>query len=55
MATLLDLTDSRNGGPPIAYGPGSTLINAGGVQHMWANLGQEPVVFVTTMVRPGRQ
>ena len=46
------LTDSRNGGPPIAYGPGSTLINAQGTKHMWANLGKEPVVFVATGVKP---
>ncbi len=45
------LTDSRNGGPPTAYGPGSTLINAQGTQHMWANLGTEPVVFVATSIR----
>jgi quercetin dioxygenase-like cupin family protein len=44
------LTDARNGGPPKTYGPGSTLINAGGTQHMWANLGTEPVVFVATSV-----
>ena len=42
------LTDYRNGGPALAYGPGSTLVNAGGVSHMWANLGAEPVVFVAT-------
>ena len=45
------LTDARNGGSPVAYGPGSTLINAGGTQHTWANLGKEPVVFVATAIR----
>ena len=46
------LTDARNGGPPIAYGPGSTLMNAKGTTHMWANLGTEPVVFIATGVKP---
>src|SRR5882757_4906747 len=46
------LTDARNGGPPTNYGPGSTLSNAQGTQHMWANLGSEPVVFVATVIRP---
>jgi len=44
------LTDSRNGGPPMTYGPGSTLINDGKVSHMWANLGKEPVVMVALQV-----
>jgi quercetin dioxygenase-like cupin family protein len=44
------LTDSRNGGPPTAYGPGSTLINDGKVSHMWANLGTEPVLMVALQV-----
>ena len=44
------LTDARNGGAPVAYGPGSTLINAKGTQHMWANLGTEPVVFIATAI-----
>jgi quercetin dioxygenase-like cupin family protein len=46
------LTDARNGGPPTAYGPGSTLVNAGGTEHMWANMGSETVVLVTTSIRP---
>jgi quercetin dioxygenase-like cupin family protein len=46
------LTESHNGGPAKAYGPGSTLINAGGLSHMWANLGTEPVVMINTVVRP---
>ena len=46
------LTDQRGDGPPTTYGPGSTLVNAGGISHMWANLGTEPVVFIATMVRP---
>ena len=46
------LTDARNGGPAIRYGPGSTLVNAGGVQHTWANLGTEPVVFISTGIDP---
>lgn len=46
------LTDARNGGPPTTYGPGSTLLNAAGTQHMWANLGTEPVVFVATQIKP---
>ncbi|HTI65975.1 MAG TPA: cupin domain-containing protein [Caulobacteraceae bacterium] len=45
------LTDARNGGAPTPYGPGSTLVNAQGTQHMWANLGSEPVVFVATAIR----
>ncbi len=45
------LTDQRNGGPATQYGPGSTLINDGPTNHMWANLGTEPVVFVNTNVR----
>ncbi len=44
------LTDARNGGSPKTYGPGSTLVNAGGTQHMWANFGSEPVVFIATTV-----
>ena len=45
------LTEARNGGPPVAYGPGSTLVNAGGIQHMWANLGAEPVVFMAAAIK----
>lgn len=45
------LTDARNGQAPVAYGPGSTLINAGGTRHMWANLGAEPVVFIAAVIR----
>jgi quercetin dioxygenase-like cupin family protein len=45
------LTDARNGGEAKAYGPGSTLVNAGGTEHMWANLGTEPVVFIATAIR----
>ncbi len=45
------LTDSRNGAPAVAYGPGSTLVNAGGLSHMWANLTNEPVIFVSTQIR----
>jgi len=49
------LTDARNGEPPKTYGPGSTLINAGGTEHMWANFGTEPVIFVATAIRsPGK-
>lgn len=49
------LTEAHNGGAPTTYGPGSTLINAAGTQHMWANFGTEPVVFVATQVRaPGK-
>jgi quercetin dioxygenase-like cupin family protein len=48
------LTEVRNGGAPVAYGPGSTLVNAAGAQHMWANLGTEPVVFVATVIRPAK-
>ena len=46
------LTDARNGEAPKAYGPGSTLVNAGGTKHMWANLGKEPVVFIATSIKP---
>lgn len=45
------LTEAHNGGPPSQYGPGSIMINAKGTQHMWANLGSEPVVFLATSVR----
>ena len=45
------LTDARNGEAPKSYGPGSTLINAAGTEHMWANLGSEPVVFIATAIR----
>ena len=45
------LTDARNGAAPIAYGPGSTLVNAAGTSHMWANLGTEPVVFLAVAIR----
>ena len=45
------LTDSRNGGPPIAYGPGSTILNLKDTNHMWANLGTEPVVFIATSIK----
>jgi quercetin dioxygenase-like cupin family protein len=45
------LTDQRNDGEPKSYGPGTTLINADGVQHMWANFGKEPVVFLATSIR----
>jgi len=46
------LTEVRNGGPPKQYGPGSTLINAGGIEHTWANLGTEPLVFIATQIKP---
>jgi quercetin dioxygenase-like cupin family protein len=45
------LTDARNGGPPITYGPGSTLINDGSVTHATLNQGQDPVVYYTANVR----
>lgn len=45
------LTDEAKGGAPTAYGPGSTIVNAAGKEHMWANFGTEPVVFVATAVR----
>jgi len=45
------LTDARNGEAPVAYGPGSTLVNAAGTKHMWANLGTEPVVFLAVAIR----
>jgi quercetin dioxygenase-like cupin family protein len=48
------LTDSRNGGPPTTYGPGSTLVNDGKVSHMWANLGKEPVVMVALQVHAAK-
>lgn len=47
-----NLTDARNGEAPKTYGPGATLINASGTQHMWANLGTDPVVFIATVMRP---
>lgn len=46
------LTDQRGDGPPKTYGPGSTLINAGGIHHQWANLGTEPVVMIGTQIHP---
>jgi quercetin dioxygenase-like cupin family protein len=39
------LTDQRNGGPPIVYGPGSTLINDDATTHAVLNQGTEPVVY----------
>jgi quercetin dioxygenase-like cupin family protein len=45
------LTDSRNGEPPTASGPGSTILNLKNTKHMWANLGTEPVVFIASSVR----
>jgi quercetin dioxygenase-like cupin family protein len=48
------LTDQRNGGPPIAYGPGSTLINDVDVTHATLNAGKEPVVLYTTNVSTPR-
>jgi quercetin dioxygenase-like cupin family protein len=45
------LTDARQGGKPTAYGPGSTLLNVKGTNHMWANLGTEPVVFLATSIK----
>ncbi len=45
------LTEERLDAPPKAYGPGSTIINAGGIQHTWANLGTEPVVFIATAIK----
>jgi len=45
------LTDARNGAAPVAYGPGSTLVNATGTSHMWANLGTEPLVFLAVAIR----
>jgi quercetin dioxygenase-like cupin family protein len=44
------LTEAHDGSPAKPYGPGSTLINAGGRSHVWANLGSEPVVFVATSI-----
>ena len=44
-------TDARKGGAPAAYRPGSTLLNVKGTNHMWANLGTEPVVFLATSIK----
>ncbi len=46
------LTDARNGEPSVQYGPGSTIVNAHGTQHMWANLSAGAVVIITTIIRP---
>ncbi len=48
------LTVSRNGGPPIAYAAGQTLVNDGDTVHMWANLGKVPVQIINTNIRPGK-
>ena len=49
------LTDAREGKPPVAYGPGATILNLKDTKHMWANLGAEPVVFIATSIRsPGK-
>lgn len=45
------LTQNRTGEAPQAYGPGSTIVNAGGITHQWGNLGKEPVVFIATAIR----
>jgi quercetin dioxygenase-like cupin family protein len=48
------LTDQRGDGKPKTYGPGSTITNADGIRHMWANFGKEPVVFLATSVSTKR-
>lgn len=45
------LTEQRAGGEKKVYGPGSTFVNAGGIQHMWANFGTETVVMINTVIR----
>jgi quercetin dioxygenase-like cupin family protein len=49
------LTEARNGGLPTAYGPGSTLVNDGKTEHMWANMGSEPVVMLLTSVHEAKK
>jgi mannose-6-phosphate isomerase-like protein (cupin superfamily) len=44
------LTEQRNGGAPVVYGPGATLINDETVTHMVLNQTQEPVVYIGTHV-----
>lgn len=44
------LTEQRNGGTPVVYGPGSTLINDETVTHMVLNQTNEPVVYIGTHV-----
>jgi polar amino acid transport system substrate-binding protein len=45
------LTDTREGQASHAYGPGETIINAGGISHSWVNLGSVPVVYIATAIR----
>ncbi len=45
------LTDARKGGAPTAYGPGATILNIKGTNHMWANIGTVPVVFLATSIK----
>ena len=44
------LTEQRNGGAPVVYGPGSTLINDETVTHMVLNQTNEPVIYIGTHV-----
>jgi quercetin dioxygenase-like cupin family protein len=46
------ITEVRNGQPAATFGPGTTLVNADGLKHMWANLGDEPATFIGTQVVP---
>lgn len=44
------LTEQRNGGAPVVYGPGTTLINDETVTHAVLNQGTETVVYYGTHV-----
>jgi quercetin dioxygenase-like cupin family protein len=44
------LTEQRNGGAPVVYGPGSTLINDETVTHTVLNQTNEPVIYIGTHV-----
>ena len=44
------LTEQRNGGAPVVYGPGSTLINDETVTHAVLNQTNEPVIYIGTHV-----
>lgn len=45
------LTEERNGGPPMNYGPGSVLTMLKGVTHTLANRTAAPTVYMSTSVK----
>lgn len=49
------LSEQREGGPIVVYGPGDTVVNDPSVRHSVLNQGSEPVVTYATVVGHARK